>query len=330
MKKTVNRRDVADAAGVSLTTVTHALNPKPGVRMNKETREKVRRIAAEMGYRPNFIGRALVTGKSFAAGLLQPRYESMFTDFYQHMAYGLAVAMGQDDYNLLLAFRDEQKGYLKTIRQGRVDGMVVLQSDFDISCIEKVIETGMPTVVLNRTFDASKFKSCANIAADHAGLMQIVMKSFADNKRKNILSINDTYCDPNQRLFDEFNRLSEELISDGVNAMNIVPSKSNFSAQIKNLFTSGKAWDAVYADGIEYIKPITEAAAEVGLKPGKDYDLHVSDVRAEDIVPEYDFPVSIYLQQPEEMGKAAWKALKALIDREEFEKQTLIPYIKVV
>ena len=86
---------MAQAAGVSTTTVTHALNPPEGVRMNSETKERVCRIAREMGYRPNFFGRSLVTGKSFAIGLLQPEYEALFLEFYQHMAYGLASSMAK-------------------------------------------------------------------------------------------------------------------------------------------------------------------------------------------------------------------------------------------
>ena len=58
----VTLRDVAQAAGVSTAAVSFALNGGPGVSM--ETREKVGRLAAEMGYRPNVSARALVKGRT--------------------------------------------------------------------------------------------------------------------------------------------------------------------------------------------------------------------------------------------------------------------------
>ncbi|MES2263985.1 MAG: LacI family DNA-binding transcriptional regulator [Pseudomonadota bacterium] len=55
-------KDVAQAAGVSLTTVSHALNDRGYV--DPETRAKVKRIAAELGYRPNLRAQRLRTGKT--------------------------------------------------------------------------------------------------------------------------------------------------------------------------------------------------------------------------------------------------------------------------
>ena len=51
MVSRVSIRDVAREAGVSVTTVSHALNGKG--RLNPETRERVREIADRLGYRPN-------------------------------------------------------------------------------------------------------------------------------------------------------------------------------------------------------------------------------------------------------------------------------------
>lgn len=55
-------KDVAQAAGVSLTTVSHALNDRGYV--DPETRARVKRIAAELGYRPNLRAQRLRTGKT--------------------------------------------------------------------------------------------------------------------------------------------------------------------------------------------------------------------------------------------------------------------------
>jgi len=59
---------ISEASGFSRGTVDRALNNRPGI--NEKTRKKILKIAKEMGYRPNFIGQALVTGKTKTIGII--------------------------------------------------------------------------------------------------------------------------------------------------------------------------------------------------------------------------------------------------------------------
>ena len=328
--KVVSRGDVARAAGVSVTTVTHALNPPPGVRMNSETRERVCRIARKMNYRPNFFGRALVTGKSFAIGLLQPAYEALFLEFYQHMAYGLAGSMAKDDYNLLMAFRDERKNYLKLIRQGRVDGMVVLQSKSTADDLREITGTGIPTIMLNQPYDCGQLENCANIVSDHKKLVDDIMKKLRRRNRKNILSINNyNYCIPNFCVFDAFQEKSREFVKDGVSIVHLLPANEDFEKQLANLFESGQRFDGIYIDGEEYIESYVRVAHKYGMACGKDYDLHISSVNPKLSPADFSWPLALYIQQGEKMGATAWESLKKIINKEKFNQETKIPYLKI-
>ena len=60
--------DIARAAGVGRTTVLRALWDKEHI--NPETKARIKKIAAEMNYRPNFIARSLVQGRSRFIGVL--------------------------------------------------------------------------------------------------------------------------------------------------------------------------------------------------------------------------------------------------------------------
>jgi LacI family transcriptional regulator len=60
-------KHLAEALGLSLMSVSRALNGHPGV--SDETRGRVRRAAREMGYRPNLAARALVTGRTHTVAL---------------------------------------------------------------------------------------------------------------------------------------------------------------------------------------------------------------------------------------------------------------------
>lgn len=325
--KAVSRGDVARAAGVSVTTVTHALNPPVNVRMNSETKERVCRIAREMGYRPNFFGRSLVTGKSFAIGLLQPEYEALFLEFYQHMAYGLASAMAKDDYNLLMAFKDERKSYLKLIRQGRVDGMIVLQSKSTADDFKEIVATGIPTIMLNQPYDCVQLENCANTISNHKELVNDIMKEFIQRKRKNILSINDyNFCVPNFCVFDAFQLKAKEFIKTGVNMLHLLPSENDFEKQIGNLFESGQRFDGIYIDGEEFVERYVCIAHRYGMECGKDYDLYISSVNPETSPVDFDFPLTIHTQQGEKMGAQAWETMKKIINKEKFDKQIKIPY----
>jgi len=97
----VSIRDVAREAGVSVTTVSHALNGKG--RLNPETRERVREVADRLGYRPNPAARSLVSGRtgliaavpSLPAGL-NIEY-SEFAFFSELIAAATGVAVGRDN-----------------------------------------------------------------------------------------------------------------------------------------------------------------------------------------------------------------------------------------
>jgi LacI family transcriptional regulator len=68
---------VAAAAGVSISTASKALNDTG--RMGAETRERVKRIAGEIGYRPNALARGLLSKRSFTIGLLTNDTYGRFT-----------------------------------------------------------------------------------------------------------------------------------------------------------------------------------------------------------------------------------------------------------
>ncbi|NVN00644.1 substrate-binding domain-containing protein [Arthrobacter sp. SDTb3-6] len=68
--KSAGIRDVAELAGVSVTTVSHVLNDTPHTRVSEETRARVRQAAKTLGYGPNRMAQALRTNRSGLIGLL--------------------------------------------------------------------------------------------------------------------------------------------------------------------------------------------------------------------------------------------------------------------
>ena len=66
----VTSHDVAERAGVSRATVSMVLNGSTAVSISTQTRERVLRAAAELGYRPNSAARMLVRGDTETIGLV--------------------------------------------------------------------------------------------------------------------------------------------------------------------------------------------------------------------------------------------------------------------
>ena len=70
MRKNIGIKDVALAAGVSVTTVSHVLNDVSYARVSAETRDKVRSAATQLGYGPNRLAQALRSRRTGMLGLV--------------------------------------------------------------------------------------------------------------------------------------------------------------------------------------------------------------------------------------------------------------------
>ncbi|MEM3658360.1 MAG: LacI family DNA-binding transcriptional regulator [Candidatus Hadarchaeum sp.] len=123
-------REVADCAGVSISTASLALNNKPGVR--EQTRARVLEAARKLDYHPNAAARSLANGKAQAIALVNPiSLEQFFSssDFFLHLSRGLYKALEEHNYHLFLLISEKEKRTAqlvkKVIRQRRVDGLVI-------------------------------------------------------------------------------------------------------------------------------------------------------------------------------------------------------------
>jgi len=115
---------VAVLAGVSIATVSKALNGRAGV--NSRTREKVVEAAERLGFQSNALARNLLTGRSFTVGLLT---NDSFGRFSIPVMLGAEDALLAGQIAVLLCDgRDDtirEQHYLRTLLARRVDGIIV-------------------------------------------------------------------------------------------------------------------------------------------------------------------------------------------------------------
>ncbi|MEB3370045.1 LacI family DNA-binding transcriptional regulator [Saccharopolyspora mangrovi] len=120
-------KDVAERAGVSVSTVSYALNDSSKVVLSAETRARVRRIAKELGYIPNSVARSLRSRSSHTVGMLvtKPLTNPRFAAIVQ----GASVALAEERMHLTILSDPSSDAYLEDYRSGRLDGIVFVGHD---------------------------------------------------------------------------------------------------------------------------------------------------------------------------------------------------------
>ncbi|ADB49422.1 LacI family DNA-binding transcriptional regulator [Conexibacter woesei] len=143
-------KEVASAAGVSVTTVSHALNGKG--RLPEATRLRVRNVADQLGYRPNVTARNLVVGRTGLLGLAvsqaggPPFAASDFAYFAQLMMAASTEAIA-DGYALVLAPAD---GALDPSGGIAVDGAIIVDPVREDPLVERLRRAGITVVTTGR------------------------------------------------------------------------------------------------------------------------------------------------------------------------------------
>jgi LacI family transcriptional regulator len=144
-------RDVAAAAGVSIKTVSRALNDESGVQ--QETRARVHAAATELGFRRNDIAASLRRiGQSMATiGLL---IEDVSNPFYAAVIRGVEEIARDHEYLLIAASSDEdaelERETLSAFLSRRVDGLIVVPAGGDHSYLAPDLARGTTVVFADR------------------------------------------------------------------------------------------------------------------------------------------------------------------------------------
>lgn len=123
-KRRITAAEVARQAGVSQPTVSLILTRNPKARVAPETRERVLRIATEIGYRPNRLAQALVARRSFAIGVIVPGFDN---PFYARVLSGAEKVAAEAGYAVLLCEMGalDVLQHLNALRDRQIDGVIL-------------------------------------------------------------------------------------------------------------------------------------------------------------------------------------------------------------
>ncbi len=150
----ITSQEVAERAGVSQSAVSRVFTP--GASASARTVEKVRKAASELGYRPNSLARAMVSGKSRIIGLVVAYLQNQF---YPEALEKLSSELQERGYHVLVFLAASTAGnvddVLDEILDYQVDGIIAASVALSSDLSNRCRMAGVPTVMFNRSQDYS-------------------------------------------------------------------------------------------------------------------------------------------------------------------------------
>jgi LacI family transcriptional regulator len=153
-RKTTTIRDVAQQAGVSVSTVSHVLNGNDW-HVSPVVRQRVLEVVEELNYRPNAIARSMVKRSTATIGLVINDIENQH---FVPVIGGVNEVLQPAGYHMVLASAADLQGEIEaieTLRAQQVDGFIFMALSFayPIDHLVRLKEHGIPFVVINRSVD---------------------------------------------------------------------------------------------------------------------------------------------------------------------------------
>jgi LacI family transcriptional regulator len=180
--------DIARETKTSVSTVSRVLSGGAMAnRISKDTRDKVKRAADRLGYRPNLLARSLRTRKTYTIALL---VSDVANPFFGLLGSLIERSLAQHGYSLVLCNSAEniekEADYLRMVAAKGIDGLIVVPLASTREQILKSIPERLPLVILDRPIAgipssvASDQDQIAKILCDTldtAGVKQIALLS---------------------------------------------------------------------------------------------------------------------------------------------------------
>jgi DNA-binding LacI/PurR family transcriptional regulator len=139
--------DVAELSGVSISTISRAINSPEKV--NKETRKKVTDAIDRLNFVPKAEARARAMRMTHRVGVITPFFTA--PSFVQRLR-GVASALAKSDYDLVIYTvdsNDQLQSYLASLPiTGNLDGLIVMSLPVDDKEVQRILDHNLPAVLI--------------------------------------------------------------------------------------------------------------------------------------------------------------------------------------
>lgn len=291
------QKDVAEKAGVTVTTVSRVINNRGYIA--DKTRKKVYQVMDELNYRPNAVARSLSKKKSNILGVILPAVRHPF--FSSLLSY-LEEYAYQNNYKIMLCNSqmeaEKEKDYINMLRAQQVDGIFLASHTLDIA---KEMKVDLPVLTFDRQIEGLPY-ICANnfkggrLAAEHlieagsknlayiGGSLELELLSnqrylaFKEKAAAEGLTVKNYQCQLNSFERQEYQKLAAQIFAENEKIDGIFASSDLIAAAVikeaaKNKIRIPEDLKVIGYDDIELselyspeITTIRQSAAEIARK----------------------------------------------------------------
>ncbi len=174
-------KDIASQCGVSVSTVSKALNPNFRSGVRDKLRKRILREAEKAGYRPNWVARAMINRRKHIVGLVYSGNFPLQEGNFHEMVSAMSAELQRAQYYVLFLpsqlLLDDSEAVFE-----RVDGFILLNGKCEEDVLQEINHRGFPLVVLNGTVSAQGIK----IENDDEYGAKILTEHFIQNGHQNI------------------------------------------------------------------------------------------------------------------------------------------------
>lgn len=322
----VSIKDVAAECGVSISTVSKALNDHADV--SKAKKELIRETAKRMGYQPNSSARALKTNRSRNIGVLfvEESQSGLTHDFFARILDSFKVTIENKGYDLTFIVSKknhfDNMTYLEHARFRKFDGVMICCVDFDKPEVRKLMESEIPTVIIDYIFN----NTCSILSDNIQGMSRLTQYAIDKGHEKIAYLYGENSLVTSQRLSGFYITLEKNKIK--------IPDEYVVEARYRNVSDAEKITRRLlesdnpptcifYPDDYACLGGVN-AIRDMGLAVGD--DVSIAGYDGMPIVKHIEPKITTVVQNTALIGSSAAEKLVNLIEK---PKTTIIEQITI-
>lgn len=321
-KKNITIADVAEALGVSKTTVSRAISGKG--RIGKETRERVQAYIEKHDYKPNVIAKGLAQSKTYNICVVMPGdYEVVDLAFFQECLFGIQEIAGIMEYDILLSIckTNDISSLERIIANHKVDGVILMRTFVIDMQIEFLLQKKVPFVTVGST----NYEDVIQIDHNHKSACKELTSIILMKQLKKIALVggDEDYVVTQSRLrgFKEAYQKMGEMIDESLLFLNM-ENKVMVDKTVKDILERNVDCILCMDDAVcsRVLKTLREEHVKVpqGVRVASFYNSTI----LENNVPS----ITSLSFDAKELGMVACKTLLDLIEGIPVKERTLLPY----
>lgn len=321
-KNSITISDVAEALGISKTTVSRAISGKG--RIGENTRQRVLDYIETHNYKPNVIAKGLAQSRTYNICVVMPgNYALVDLPFFEEALIGIQEIAGIMEYDILLDISqpNDITALERIISNHKVDGVILLRTFLEDAHVELLIERGIPFI----TTGTSYYKNVKQVDYDHEGACCELTSILLMRKFNKIALLGgDESIMVNRRRLQGYRKAFEKL--------EMEPDEEIIFSNIEGKAFVERAVETALQKQVDCILCMDDGiCSQVLRKLRQDHILVPDQVRIASFynssVLENNIPsVTSLAFDAKEMGMEACKNLLAQIENEEVEDRKLLSY----